>query len=53
MVVGAIACSHSPPPPPMPLPSTFIDQSNSVKLPANVAIRNVPYRSDHVLNLNL
>lgn len=35
-----------------PLPQTFIDQSNSVLLPANVAIRNVPYRSDHVVNLN-
>jgi hypothetical protein len=39
--------------PPMPLPTMFIDQANSVLLPAGVAIRNVPFRSDHVLNLNL
>lgn len=39
--------------PSAPLPPTFIDQSNSVLLPANIATRNRPYRSDHVLNLNL
>ncbi|MFN0244118.1 MAG: hypothetical protein ACKVWV_14600 [Planctomycetota bacterium] len=38
---------------PVPLPLTFIDQANSVLLPANVVTRNVPYRSDHILNLNL
>jgi hypothetical protein len=36
----------------VPLPTTFVDQANSVNLPANVAIRNVQYRSDHILNLN-
>jgi hypothetical protein len=36
-----------------PLPNIFVDQSNSVILPANVATRNRPYRSDHILNLNL
>ena len=35
------------------LPTTFIDQANSVILPANMATRNRPFRSDHVLNLNL
>lgn len=39
--------------PPVSLPTTFIDQSNSVILPLNVATRNTPYRSDHILNLNL
>lgn len=39
--------------PPAPLPQTFVDQSNSVVLPANTATRNRPYRSDHLLNLNL
>jgi len=39
--------------PPVPLPPTFIDQANSVQLPANVAVRNTVYKSDHVLNLNL
>lgn len=38
---------------PAPLPLTFIDQANSVLLPANIVTRNVPYRSDHILNLNL
>ncbi len=42
-----------PTPPPMPLPQTFVDQSNSVLLPANVATRNIPFKSDHILNLNL
>ena len=36
-----------------PLPPIFIDQSNSVLLPANVATRNRTYRSDHILNFNL
>ncbi|MCC7012107.1 MAG: hypothetical protein IT454_06080 [Planctomycetes bacterium] len=39
--------------PPVPLGTMFIDQSNSVVLPANIATRNRPYRSDHILNLNL
>lgn len=38
--------------PPMPLSSVFVDQANSVILPANIAIRNRPYRSDHIFNLN-
>jgi hypothetical protein len=38
--------------PSMPLPTTFVDQSNSVVLPANFATRNVQFRSDHILNLN-
>jgi hypothetical protein len=39
--------------PPMPLSPTFIDQANSVLLPANVATRNRTYKSDHIINLNL
>lgn len=39
--------------PSAPLPNVFVDQGNSVILPANIATRNRPYRSDHVLNLNL
>ncbi len=35
------------------LPSMFIDQSNSRRFPLNTDIRNVMFRSDHVLNLNL
>lgn len=42
-----------PSPPPVPLPLTFVDQANSVLLPANVVTRNTPYQSDHILNLNL
>jgi hypothetical protein len=38
--------------PPMPLPTTFVDQSNSMILPANIATRNRIYRSDHIINLN-
>lgn len=38
--------------PPTLLPPNFIDQSNSVVLPANFATRNRPYRSDHIVNLN-
>lgn len=38
---------------PMPLPQTFVDQCNSVLLPANVATRNQPYYSDHIVNVNL
>jgi hypothetical protein len=38
-----------------PLPLTFIDQSNSLMPPngAGGTIMNVPYVSDHILNLNL
>ncbi len=39
--------------PPMPLPQTFVDQCNSVLLPANVATRNEPFYSDHIVNVNL
>lgn len=39
--------------PSAPLPLTFIDQCNSVVLPAGFATRNRIFRSDHVLNLNL
>lgn len=48
---GYPAFSYHPGAP--PLPTTFVDQSNSVILPANIATRNRPYRSDHILNLNL
>ena len=33
----------------LPLPPTFIDQANSLR--AGGTIMNVPYRSDHILNL--
>lgn len=39
--------------PSAPLPQTFIDQGNSVILPANIATQNRPYRTDHILNLNI
>ncbi len=36
-----------------PLPLTFIDQSNSLALPSGPGtVMNVPYVSDHILNLN-
>ena len=39
--------------PSVPLSLTFLDQSNSAILPGAVPARNVRYRSDHILNLNL
>jgi hypothetical protein len=39
--------------PSVPLPQTFIDQSNSMLLPASLNTRNEPFRSDHIVNLNL
>ena len=41
------------PPPgaaPIPLPFTFVDQANSLRGPNT--IMNMPFRSDHILNLN-
>lgn len=38
--------------PSMPLSPVFVDQCNSVTLPAGNATRNRPFRSDHMLNLN-
>jgi hypothetical protein len=39
--------------PPMPLPTTFIDQANSLTPPNGTGtVMNVPYVSDHILNLN-
>lgn len=35
-----------------PLPLTFIDQSNSLTPPGGGTTMNVPYVSDHILNLN-
>jgi hypothetical protein len=35
-----------------PLPLTFIDQSNSLTPPGGGTVMNVPYVSDHILNLN-
>jgi len=35
-----------------PLPLTFIDQGNSLRPPNSGLIMNVPYVSDHILNLN-
>lgn len=37
--------------PSLPLPLTFIDQANSIA-PAGAPLMNVPFRSNHVLNLN-
>jgi hypothetical protein len=39
--------------PPMLLPLTFVDHANSMLLPNGVPTRNRPYKSDHVVNLNL
>lgn len=39
--------------PSVPLGTMFIDQGNSVLLPAGTATRNRPYRTDHIVNLNL
>ncbi len=50
---GFQAFQISPLSPPFPLPLTFIDQSNSIVFPANIATRNRRYRSDHILNLNM
>lgn len=38
--------------PSVPLGGLFIDQANSALLPAGVAVRNVPFRSDHWFGLN-
>ena len=38
--------------PGVPLPLTFIDQSNSLRLNPAVTVMNLPYFSDHFLNLN-
>lgn len=35
-----------------PLPLTFIDQSNSLRPASGATTMNVPYVSDHILNLN-
>ncbi|MFO0985570.1 MAG: hypothetical protein U1E76_28190 [Planctomycetota bacterium] len=35
------------------LPPTFVDQGNSKRFPGGGLIKNVPFRSDRVLNLNL
>jgi len=37
--------------PSFPLPSTFIDQANSIR--GGVTRMNTPFQSDHILNLNL
>jgi hypothetical protein len=39
--------------PPFSLGTMFIDQGNSILFPAAVPILNVPYRSDHIVNLNM
>jgi hypothetical protein len=36
-----------------PLPLTFIDQSNSLAPPVGGTLMNMPYVSDHIINLNL
>lgn len=50
---GFPAFTLTPATPLTPLGTMFIDQSNSVVLPAGIPTRNTIYRSDHVLNLNL
>ncbi len=42
----------APPLVPAPLPPTFIDQSNSLRPPGVGVVLNMPYVSDHFLNLN-
>ncbi len=42
----------SPPTVPALLPLTFIDQSNSLRPPGAGTVMNVPYVSEHILNLN-
>jgi hypothetical protein len=37
--------------PGLPLPKTFIDQANSLRTDGST-VMNVPYVSDHILNLN-
>lgn len=36
-----------------PLPSTFIDQGNSLKYPANTPLYNVEFVSDEIMSINL
>jgi len=53
--IGGYAAKQivAPPQVPAPLPMTFIDQSNSLRPPLGVGtVMNVPYISDHFLNLN-
>ena len=38
--------------PGLPLPLTFIDQANSLRLTPGVTVMNIPFFSDHILNLN-
>jgi hypothetical protein len=38
--------------PALPLPLTFIDQCNSLRLNPAVTVMNIPFFSDHFLNLN-
>ncbi|MEW6742727.1 MAG: hypothetical protein AB1486_08205 [Planctomycetota bacterium] len=35
----------------VPLPLTFVDQVNSRRFPAGIDVRNIPFRSDHLLTL--
>lgn len=49
---GFNAATFNPGTIPAPLPPSFLDQSNSALLPGGAMLRNVPYRSDHILNLN-
>ncbi len=50
---GYQAFQVSPVSPPNTLPLTFIDQGNSIILPGGLPTRNRPYRTDHILNLNM
>jgi hypothetical protein len=50
---GFQAFQVSPVSPPNPLPLMFIDQGNSMIFPGVIPTRNRPYRTDHILNLNL
>ena len=38
--------------PPVPLPPIFIDQANAIAVAGGAPVMNVPYLSEHVLNLN-
>lgn len=50
---GFQAFSFNASSPSVPLGQTFIDQANSMLLPALLNTRNTPYQSDHIVNLNL
>lgn len=51
--LGGYAASRLlPTGPGSPLPSKFVDQVNSLDRPGTGTIMNVPFRSDHVINLN-